>query len=68
MRRCQAETSEILAHKLENPYQRQVDGYTMFQISLLRNLKLRSDSNKTRLDDMVHNVRWTPCPLTLQQS
>jgi hypothetical protein len=49
----------MLAQDLEETYRRQADDYALFQLSLLKNLKLRSDSNRARLADEIHSVRET---------
>ncbi|KAL2021634.1 hypothetical protein VTK56DRAFT_6987 [Thermocarpiscus australiensis] len=54
MQRCRAEIHETLRHDLSGTYREQAKDYAHFQISLLKSLKLRSDSNQERLSNEVN--------------
>ena len=55
--RCQAEIHERLPD-LDEAYKNQANEYSRFQISLLKSLKLRSDSNQARLATEITFVRY----------
>ncbi|KAK0622373.1 hypothetical protein B0T14DRAFT_563830 [Immersiella caudata] len=55
-RRCMTETHKALSPGLDQTYCRQADDYASFQISMLRNLRLRSESNRARLADEIHSA------------
>lgn len=52
----QTAVHEILCRELGEAYTEQARDYIRFQISLLKNLKLRSNSNKERLRNEVNLV------------
>ncbi|KAK4193249.1 hypothetical protein QBC35DRAFT_100273 [Podospora australis] len=54
LQRCRTAIHERLADDLEETYKAQARDYTQFQISLLKNLKLRSDSNRERLKNEIN--------------
>lgn len=55
--RCRAEIHERLPD-LDDTYKNQAKEYSRFQISLLKSLKLRSDSNRARLATEITFVRY----------
>ncbi len=72
IQRRQTAIHEILRNELSDTYKEQAREYVQFQISLLKNLKLRSDSNQERLKNEINLVRttypwmgsWLPLVLT----
>lgn len=56
LQRHQTDIRENLAVKFEGNYMKQAKAYTDFQIQLIRNLKLRSESNQKRLENEVNLV------------
>ncbi len=65
MQSCRAEMYKSLANRLGQAYEQQVKEYAAFQISALKNLKLRSDSNQTRLSHEINFVRQPPLTLDI---
>ena len=57
MQRCRAAVYDRLLNDPGETYKEQAKDYAQFQISLLKNLKLRSDSNQERLQNEVNLVR-----------
>lgn len=57
MQQRQTEIHEILCNDLGEAYKEHARDYAQFQISLLKNLKLRSDSNQERLKNVIGLVR-----------
>ncbi len=53
----QTTVHQILCSNLGETYTEQARDYVQFQISLLKNLKLRSDSNQERLKNEISLVR-----------
>lgn len=53
----QTELHERLRDDLDETYREQAKDYAHFQISLLKSLKLRSDSNQERLKNEIDLVR-----------
>jgi hypothetical protein len=64
MQQRQTAIHRILVSTLGETYKEQAQDYVQFQISLLKNLKLRSDSNQARLKneiDLVSRCRYLMC-------
>lgn len=57
IQRCRSEVYENLPSNLGDTYKQQAREYAQFQISIVKNLKLRSDSNRARLADEINLVR-----------
>jgi len=56
LKHCQVAVHEKMSQILGKTYIQQAREYTQFQISLLKNLKLRADSNRERLKNEVNLV------------
>ncbi|KAK0711790.1 hypothetical protein B0H67DRAFT_602492 [Lasiosphaeris hirsuta] len=54
MQRCQNEIYRSLEKELDYSYVQQASEYAAFHVSVLKNLKLRSDSNQARLADEIN--------------
>lgn len=61
MHNRQTAVHEKLGDELSDTYKDQARDYTQFQISLLKSLKLRSDSNQERLKSEINLVRVDRC-------
>lgn len=56
IRRCQTSIHEKMRDELGESYRAQAKDYTQFQLSLLKSLKLRADSNQERLKNEINLV------------
>ncbi|KAK4231145.1 hypothetical protein QBC38DRAFT_451522 [Podospora fimiseda] len=54
LHRCQIAVHNKIADELKETYTQQAREYTEFQITLLKNLKLRADSNRERLKNEIN--------------
>lgn len=62
MQHRQTAIHDTLCSHLDETYREQAKDYAQFQISLLKGLKLRSDSNQERLKNEINLVRGNMKP------